>query len=77
MSATAARVLPFEPPASHSCGGGGPAYALVVLPDATGLAVVPDGDRLAQTHCDRAEMLERLETLLNGLGLCLVPTGRR
>ncbi|RVJ00081.1 hypothetical protein [Sinorhizobium medicae] len=73
MSAATATVLPFEPPAHRSSrDGGGPAYALVILPDATGLAVVPAGDGLAQTSCDRAEMLNRLDALLNGLGLAIV-----
>lgn len=67
-----ARVLPFEPQPSGSHRGGGTAYALIVLPDATGLAVVPEGDELAQTPCDRAEMLERLGTLLEGLGLRII-----
>jgi|GEM_PF-2123531 len=72
MSIATARVLPFEPPISPSRGGGGPSYALVILPNATGLAVVPVGDKLAQTHCDRAEMLARLEILLKDLGLTIV-----
>jgi len=69
MSIATARVLPFEPPVSPSRGGGGPSYALVIFPDASGLVVVPGGDGLTPTNCDRAEMLERLERLLNGLGL--------
>ncbi|WEJ11575.1 hypothetical protein [Sinorhizobium prairiense] len=71
MSTATARVLPFKPAADRNSGGSGYAYALVIFPDASGFAAVPDGNGLAQENCERSEMLVRLGVLLKGLGLAI------